>query len=667
MQLSPAPSPNLAGFGTPYVDVDEWRDAPVRHRYLHGGFRDGETRFSLYVPPEDAYEGRFFQHVTPVPQSEHLAQSATGEEDRISFSIESGAAFLETNGGGTTFVAGEAGDPTLGAYRANAACATVAKQVLVGLHGEHTVRGYAYGGSGGAYRTIGAAENTEGVWDGFVPYVPGSPMAVPNVFSVRLHAQRILAGSLDMIDDALAPGGSGDPYAGLTAEQAQALREATRLGFPPRSWFGHRTMGGHAFSVIFPPLMMVDPGYFTDFWTVPGYEGADPGSSVHAARVVHRCAAVGTLTADQVGRERSTAGEGGVDESYKQTGGGRGVALRLSVPLPAPVALAELVVESGAAAGARFVLADVDGDVAMLDAGNDADSFARIAPGDRVVVDNSHVLATQTYMRHQVPDGDQYPVWDQYREASGAPRHPQRPFLVGPVFAAGAVGGLPSGAFSGRMILVSCLYDREAFPWQADWYRRRVVEHLGDAEADRFRLWYVDQALHGDSEAQEHPTRTVSYLGALHHALRALAAWVEDGVEPAPTTRYRIEDGQVVVPASAVDRGGIQPVVALAADGGARADVRPGAHVDLVLEAEVPPGAGHIVGVDWDLDGSGALAVHEDVTPAPSVTLRRTVVAPDSGTIFVTARVTAQREGDAAARFARLAHLARVRIVVAEG
>ncbi len=35
-------------FSKPFVDVDEWRDEPVRHRYVHGGFKGTETRFSMY-------------------------------------------------------------------------------------------------------------------------------------------------------------------------------------------------------------------------------------------------------------------------------------------------------------------------------------------------------------------------------------------------------------------------------------------------------------------------------------------------------------------------------------------------------------------------------------------------------------------------------------------
>ena len=46
-------------FSEPYTDIDEWRDQPVRHRYVHGGFKGTETRFSFYFPPKEQYEGRF--------------------------------------------------------------------------------------------------------------------------------------------------------------------------------------------------------------------------------------------------------------------------------------------------------------------------------------------------------------------------------------------------------------------------------------------------------------------------------------------------------------------------------------------------------------------------------------------------------------------------------
>jgi hypothetical protein len=108
-------------FAEPYVDIDERRSTPVPHRYVHGGFKGTDTRFSFYFPPKDQYQGRFFQHITPVPDSENLAQHATGEEDRIGFAISSGAYFVETNGGGVDATGGPRGDPSIGAYRANAA------------------------------------------------------------------------------------------------------------------------------------------------------------------------------------------------------------------------------------------------------------------------------------------------------------------------------------------------------------------------------------------------------------------------------------------------------------------------------------------------------------------------------------------------------------------
>ncbi len=74
-------------FKEPYIDVDEWRDSPVRHHYIHGGFKGTGTRFSFYFPPKEQYKGRFFQYITPFPDSENLSQGATGESDKIGFSI----------------------------------------------------------------------------------------------------------------------------------------------------------------------------------------------------------------------------------------------------------------------------------------------------------------------------------------------------------------------------------------------------------------------------------------------------------------------------------------------------------------------------------------------------------------------------------------------------
>ena len=672
-------------FTRPYVDVEEWREEPVRHRYVHGGFTGTRTRFSLYLPRAERYQGRFFQHITPVPDSEHLALRETGAASKIAMALASGAYFLETNGGGAVHTHGSDVDPTIGAYRANAACAQQSRAIAARVYGEHRPFGYAFGGSGGGFRTIGAAENTTGVWDGVVPFVIGSPMAIPNCFTVRLHALRVLRGAFDGIVDALEPGGSGDPYAHLSAPQREALSEVTAMGFPVQSWYAHDAMDLHGFAALFAGLALMDPGYFEDFWTVPGYLGADAPETLAGDRVQLDTTVLQVLTAADVAAGAHVAagaavaahaghGSGGVDDAWLGSTHEHEVpvAVRLSHPVDQAVLGAELVVTSGAAAGARFVVASVEGDTATFSPWN-PDTMADLRAGDAVQLDNSRFLAAQTYHRHQVPGPDlasQYPVWDQFRRPDGEPRYPQRPFLVGPHFTAGASGTVPTGRFGGKMIVLGSLWDREAFPWQSGWYHARAAEHLGAELNERFRLWFTDHAVHADDEAQEHATHTVSYLGVLFQALRDLSAWVEDDVAPAPSTSYRVSGGQVLVPATAEERGGIQPVVDLSVGGSSRVEVPVGEGAVVRLNAEVPAGAGVVAAVEWDIDGDGTFPEVEGETggkalsPGSRVQLERTVAYDRPGTHFVTARVTSQRDGDAANVHTRVQNLARVRVVV---
>ena len=358
---------------------------------------------------------------------------------------------------------------------------------------------------------------------------------------------------------------------------------------------------------------------------------------------------------------------GGVDNAFAALQGEEGkriVAYRLTSPVP-PVDFmgGDLVVLGGAAKGHSLTLARLSGDIVILGVA-DSVAAAKVAPGDAVSVDNSNFLAAQTYHRHQVP-GPEYAVWDQFRGPDGKPLYPQRPMLLGPLFTKATAGSLPEGHFDGKMILIENLWDREAMPWQGDWYRQRVIAHFGAAADAHFRLWYTDHALHGDSEAQEDPTRTVSYLGVLQQALRDLAVWVEQGTPPAPTTGYRVVDGQVVVPASAAARHGIQPVITLSANGSARAEVRPGEAVRFTGTIAVPPQAGSVVAAQWDFDGSGKFADASPVGHARrTVTVSISHVFSQPGTYFPALRGVSQRQGDARTPYARIQNLGRVRVVV---
>ncbi|MEO6849722.1 MAG: hypothetical protein ABI166_03805, partial [Mucilaginibacter sp.] len=471
-------------FKAPYVDIDEWRDVPVRHRYVHGGFKGTNTRFSFYFPSKKQYKGRFFQYITPFPDSETLSQGASGEEDKIGFSISSGAYFIETNGGGKIDFGrpGPAGDPTIGAYRVYAASAEYSRIIAANIYGAKRVFGYAFGGSGGAYRTVGAIENTHGVWDGVVPYVLGSPMAIPNVFTVRMYAIRVLKDKLPQIIDALEPGGSGDMYAGLNTEEKAALQEVTKMGFPPQSWFGYKTMGIHGFLVLYQAVVMSDRKYFTeDFWNKPGYLGANPTASLLKARIqkvskIKTGIAIDDAIKFGLIKPVSPQERGTADAAWKSIGGVEGampVAFQLEDVLPDVNFLGgDLIIKTGAAAGKTLQLTKAEGDKVVLGP-VDPTVLAKIKPGDEVQVDNSNFLAVQTYHRHQVP-GKEYHVWDQFRDSSGEPIYPQRAMLLGPRFTQSAAGVLPTGKFKGKMILLESLWDREAFPWQADWYRTLV-------------------------------------------------------------------------------------------------------------------------------------------------------------------------------------------------
>ena len=676
----------------PYVDVDEWRDVPKRHRYVHGGFKGTETRFSFYFPTKADYQGHFFQYITPFPDNENLSQGAKGEEDKIGFSISNGAYFIETNGGGRIdFSKPGASDRTIGAYRANAAAAQFSRVVAKELYGGTRPFGYAFGGSGGAYRTVGGIESTEGVWDGVVPYVLGSPMAIPNVFTVRMHAMRVLKDKFPRIIDALEPGGSGDMYAGLNGEEKEALQEVTKMGFPPQSWFGYQRMGIHGFLVLYQSIVAMDKKYFTeDFWNVPGYLGAHPPASLLAARIQKVTKIKAGMPADQavslgLMKTQSPQERGTADAAWKRLGGVEGgmpVGFQLDDLMPEVGFLGgDLIIKSGAAAGKTLQLTKVEGDKVILGPA-DASVLAQIKPGDEVQVDNSNFLAVQTYHRHQVP-GKEYQVWNQFRDRDGKPIYPQRPMLLGPMFTMGAAGVVPTGKFKGKMILLESLWDREAFPWQADWYRNKVKEHLGASTDNYFRLWYTDRALHGDVSIEDDPTRTVGYLGVLQQALLDLSAWVEKGIAPAPTTHYEIVDGQVVIPTTAAERKGIQPVVTVKANGAKRAEIKVGESVNFTAEIELPANSGNVVAAAWNFEGlpenigeTGGWSFEHSSTfpiaakipasgnPASAVLLETTYTFTKPGTYFPTLRVASQRQGDATTPYTRIQNLDRARVVV---
>src|SRR4029450_7262084 len=171
-----------------------------------------------------------------------------------------------------------------------AAAAKFAEKVAADYYrqGNRKIYGYLYGPSGGSYQVTGAAENTSGVWEGFVPMVQGVPMSAPYTFFIRAMARLVLADKAEQIADAVRPGGSGNPYAGLDAAERGMLKEFSAFGVPLRGWENPDYLLGLSapdgllgFGAI---VRSIDPTYADDFWTKPGYLGTEQAPHGGAGR-----------------------------------------------------------------------------------------------------------------------------------------------------------------------------------------------------------------------------------------------------------------------------------------------------------------------------------------------------------------------------------------------
>jgi len=655
-------------FQRPVIDRDELRErAGVRLRHVHGYFEGTQLRFSFFFPEKEKFGGRFHHFVAPAQGGENASLALEGERDMITFALTHGAYFVESNMGVSPFA--PAPDPTI-FYRASACAAHFSRKVAREMYGDGKIRGYIFGGSGGGYKTMSCFENTR-VWDGAVPFVIGSPNAIPSMFTVHALANRLLRGKLDILADFSMPGADFDIRDKLTREEYGAYEELSRFGFNNKLWCFGNKIGDGALPVLMPAIYAMDAPYFTDFWTKEGYEGSDPDSSARRDRV-HLESTVLEVTIPEGARgKRLDSDSQGADESWTRalensvTGELR-PKIRIDSEITGDIYYGGLaaVFPDGAFASVRIPIEEIRGDVLVL--GNvfgieDIYSLvSQVKPGDRILVDNSDYIAIQHYHKHQYP-GDGYEGWKQYRNRN----YPQRQLLTGPIVCEGGAGSLQSGKLSCKTIVHASLMDESALPWQPDWYRQLVKANFGDAIGDNFRLYYHENSLHGDTDTTGYDTHVVSYLGSLYRTLLDLAAWVEKGVEPLPGTVYAIEDGQVVVPASAKERKGVQPTVDLTANGNKRAEVSAGESVYLSAVIGIPKGAGGVTQVEWSLGGEPDYPVKGEAYMADGI-LKADLICryEDSGTHFPVVRVKIQRDSDKSDVFTQVMNLSRVRVVV---
>lgn len=609
-------------FSKPVIDCREQRSRLVDNNglqteagylYLHGKFEGTNVKFMFCFPEKKRYEWRFFQHLSPFPgpDEELAALEKTGEDDFISFALTHGGAYVESNmGSGAVF--GSENDPTI-FYRSSAAVAEYCRQVARELFGEHRIYGYVFGGSGGGYKTMSCIENTN-AFDGAVPFVIGSPMSLPNCLTVFAYAGRLLRRVCTQISDALEPGGSGDIYQGLNEEETTALRELVQMGFPPRLCGMLAEEDDGALPVLTPTVKMMDPSYFTDFWTKPGYLGAEPDSDAVRDRI-HMHTRIVEAGMREERRQEKLSGTGiddrnGTDDAWqKMMSDGSGAYILVeNVPEGENLYLrgVDILFESGKAAGKKLRLGRLEGHrlIPGMSYGCDniSDIIDLIAPGDEIFLDNSDYIAIQTFHRHQVPQDLSFHAWDQFRDQDGNPVCPQRPVVISYPFTAGGCGSVQDGKIQGKVIVMNSLMDGD-WPWQADWYRQKVKEIYKDQEEECFRVWYNDNCPHGDATEVGDCLHLVSYLGMLRQALLDVAHWVEQDEAPVMSSGYEMVDNQVVLSDDPAERGGVQPMVRLLADGQVCARVKAGQPVVFRAQIMMPPGAGQLETAEWSFEG----------------------------------------------------------------
>jgi hypothetical protein len=504
-----------------------------------------------------------------------------------------------------------------------------------------------FGGSGGSYQAAAILENTSGVWQGAVPFIQAIPTNQPLSGTSAAFGLLVLGEQRQDVIDALRPGGS-DPRQVLSDMQVKVYDELVSLGFPPR---GYESLNYTFASSGIPRgargIRILDPTYADDFWSSDGY--------------------LGTEQSDLGDFFRSLRQVDDLDIQHTQYNGSVLLSLTTSTrEVNSSIFGSYFSIVYGN--GSTF--AEIDGTL------NEANgSFAVTSPfnqslpdGAKLRYDNSWYLASLPFHRYQIPKRPDFYTWDQFKDASGVPLYPQRQLEVAPLSVLPpSGGGTQTGRFLFKAIMVQNLVDVNSQPWNADWYRKQVIRQLGSDE-EVYRLYYNDNADH--FETGPHPnnnfaTYVVTYKGILYQALRDLANWVENGIEPPRNSQYSIENSQVKLPYEAAERGGIQPVVHLCANyDERRVEVKSNQSVPFRAVAQVPTNEGCIVQISWDYEGVGnwQSVVVDKAESYKEIHSDYTYSKP--GTYFPAIRVGSSRECLLDERYVVPLNLDRVRVVV---
>ncbi|MFV0556553.1 MAG: hypothetical protein ACK5LM_05580 [Lactovum sp.] len=659
----------------PFIDKDEWQTRELKtgesldFRNVHGGFEETNIKFSFCFPKKEVFKERFFHFVSPFPgPDEELASfNLKDENDKIAFAISHGAYYVETNMGSQQVFAPLA-DPSI-QYKSSALAAEYSRIVAKEMYDCQRPVGIIYGGSGGGFKSIGCIENTN-AFDGAVPYIIGSPMAMPNCHTSRVHAMRVLRNVMPDIREALEPGGSGDVYATLNEEEKAALKEVTLMGMPLKSWLWE-TMDSGALPVLAPSVEQTNPQYFIDFWEKEGFLGAVEGGTAQKDRIKFLTKVKEVFIQKDLDESVQVHAVNGADESFKKmmkTGDNCYLELE-EVPTGENLYLegTKINIKTGAAVGSSLTLGKIIGKTVQVGPTfgviSITDILEKIQAGDELEIDNSNYIAIQTLHRHICPPKD-YKAWDQFRDDKGDPIYPQVENHISLDFAVSASGAVQDGNIQGKVIVVASVHDESAYPWQPDWYRN-AVNSVIDKEEEMFRLWYVENSLHDDREETVDELHFTSYTGVLRQAILDMADWIQKDIAPRKSSNYEVNVGEIILEKDISNRNALQHVVKLTANGENVIRTKVGELIHFEAVTEFPLESGKVTFVEWSFESEQDFPIQSNFKEKSGKVISNYDYAyKEKGTYFAVVRVKAERHGNKEDIFTQMKSIDRVRVIV---
>src|SRR5262245_23992699 len=492
------PRTGASSSSVPFIDMDEWRETPRRHRYVHGGFEGTHTRFSFYFPPEELYRNRFFQY---------LEGGAGGHENLLAIGYdgtgmawmfdlaydELGGYLVESNpghfpNGGTGFA------NAYELFGASADSAVYARELAAEMYGSDApITGYVWGVSGGGVRSGHCTERRPDVWQGGAPHM-GVGMTNDHWSAwARLWAHA--GDKFPQIIDACEPGGSGDPFEGLSNLQREALADLYRRGWPRGAENQLCPFYSWAFNMTH--VRQGDPEYFEDFWTKPGYLGHDDPRALDAILVEGRAVVTRTFPVSESGdlgaqmmTRLATAGAAGAEPTW---------SLTLDMAETDRLMMADVTIASGEAAGRKVTVTSVIDGVISPFAEVVPEAFNDVVVGDEVDVSNREFIAWCHYHWYSI-ERREGGIVDQTLApwaVDGRAIYPQRKLdhLVGH-----SEPRVYQAQVENKMICVQASLDAQVWPNSIYGYEEYLRKNMGDQADEHYRLYLVENAAHGTPE-----------------------------------------------------------------------------------------------------------------------------------------------------------------------